>query len=188
MKRHEAIEALVPYLGPDDLVLSTTGMISRELFAAGDRSGNFYMIGSMGLLTSFGLGVALQHPERRVVVLEGDGSFLMSMGSVALIAHEKPANFHHVVLDNGAYQSTGGQPTVSVAVDLAPIMQAAGYRRVAGAASVTELAAAFGENLATPGPTGLHVRVDISEVEGIPRVSHSPETIRDRFRGAVEAA
>ena len=188
MKRHEAIEGLVRHVGPDDLVLSTTGMISRELSAACDRPGNFYMIGSMGLLTSFGLGIALQHPERRVIVLEGDGSFLMSMGSVALVAHETPVNFHHVVLDNGAYQSTGGQPTISAAIDLAPIMQSAGYRRVARAANAAELEAELGENLASPGPTGLHVRVDVSEVEGIPRVSHDPEAIRDRFRGAVGAA
>jgi len=188
MKRHEAIEGLVRHVAADDLILSTTGMISRELFATCDRPENFYMIGSMGLLAAFGLGIALQHPDRRVIVIEGDGSFLMSMGSVPLIANETPVNYHHVVLDNAVYQSTGGQPTISAAIDLSSIMQSVGYRRVAQAVNVAELDAELGENFASPGPTGLHVRVEVSEVEGISRVSHAPESIRDRFRGAVGAA
>ena len=83
-----------------DAVISTTGMISSELFYHQDRLGNFYMIGSMGLLSSFGLGLAKLHPQRKFFVLDGDGSALMSMGTMALVAAEKPRNFIHIVLDN----------------------------------------------------------------------------------------
>ncbi|MCH7606805.1 MAG: hypothetical protein IH962_06585, partial [Chloroflexi bacterium] len=104
--RYKAIEAILQRVGSNDLVLSTTGMISREVFATDDRPGNFYMIGSMGLLSSFGLGLALQFPEKRVYVLEGDGSALMSLGVLPLIAAEGPNNLVHIILDNEAYEST----------------------------------------------------------------------------------
>jgi len=88
--RYKAIERILQHVKADDLVLSTTGMPSREVFMADDRPGNFYMIGSMGLLSSFGLGIALLTPQQRVFVLEGDGSALMSLGTLPLIASEGP--------------------------------------------------------------------------------------------------
>ena len=92
IERYKAIVTILEHIGTDDLVLSTTGMISREVFLSHDRPGNFYMIGSMGLLSSFGLGLALLTPEQRVFILEGDGSALMSLGTLPLIASEGPAN------------------------------------------------------------------------------------------------
>ena len=112
--RYRAIEKILAHVRPADLVLSTTGMISREVFFTEDRPGNFYMIGSMGLLSSFGLGLALMVPEQRVFVLEGDGSALMSLGALPLIAGENPSNLVHFILDNESYESTGGQPTISL--------------------------------------------------------------------------
>ena len=109
--RYQAIEKILEHAQADDLILSTTGMISREVFMTQDRPGNFYMIGSMGLLSSFGLGLALLTPEKRAFVLEGDGSALMSLGTLPLIAVEAPANLVHVILDNEAYESTGAQPS-----------------------------------------------------------------------------
>ena len=108
--RYRAIEKILEQVESGDVVLSTTGMISREVFQTKDRPGNFYMLGSMGLLSSFGLGLALLQPDRRVFVLEGDGSALMSLGTLPLIAAEQVANLIHLVLDNEAYESTGGQP------------------------------------------------------------------------------
>ena len=119
--RYLAIQKILEHVGANDLVLSTTGMISREVFVSGDRPGNFYMIGSMGLLSSFGLGLALLAPERRVFVLEGDGSALMSLGTLPLVASEGPSNLVHVVLDNEAYESTGAQPSISSSFDLAGV-------------------------------------------------------------------
>ena len=101
--RITAIETILNRVKDGDLVLSTTGMISREVFVTDDRPGNFYMIGSMGLLSSFGLGLALMSPQQRVRVIEGDGSALMSLGNMPLIATERPGNLVHLILDNEAY-------------------------------------------------------------------------------------
>ena len=90
--RNLAIEKILKHVGPNDMLLSTTGMISREVFVTGDRPGNFYMLGSMGLLSSFGLGLALMIPEQRVIILEGDGSAMMSLGNLPLIASAGPLN------------------------------------------------------------------------------------------------
>ena len=119
--RYRAIEKILERREPGDLVLSTTGMISREVFVIDDQPENFYMLGSMGLLSSLGLGLTLLMPERRVFVLEGDGSTLMSLGTLPLIAVEGPPNLVHVILDNEAYESTGSQPSISSEVDLAQV-------------------------------------------------------------------
>lgn len=118
MRRLEAIRRLAAEW-KDELVVATTGMISRELFLTRDRPENFYMCGSMGCALGIGLGVALCRPERKVVVLDGDGAALMSLGSLALARHLRLENLEHIILDNGTYASTGGQPTCSAAVDFA---------------------------------------------------------------------
>ena len=98
--RYQAIEQILSHLQGDDLLVSTTGMISRELFTLDDRPGNFYMIGSMGLASAMGLGLAVQAPHKRIFVLEGDGSAMMSLGTLPLIAPEAPPNLVHIILDN----------------------------------------------------------------------------------------
>jgi len=177
--RYAAIKTILGRIDTDDLVLSTTGMISREVFVTSDRPANFYMIGSMGLLSSFGLGLALHSPEKRVYVLEGDG------GALPLIASERPANLVHIILDNEAYESTGAQPSISSKVDLAEIGRSCGYAHVARVDDVEGLEGALQDNETTPGPHLIMVKVGIAPVEGIPRVSHTPIEIRDRFKAKV---
>ncbi len=184
--RHEAIEKILEHIQADDLILSTTGMISREVFTTDDRPGNFYMIGSMGLLSSFGLGLAMLTPERRAFVLEGDGSALMSLGTLPLIAAERPGNLVHMILDNEVYESTGGQPSISSKVDLAEVGKSCGYPRVVRVDDIEGLESALLECDASPGPHLILVKAGIAPVEGIPRVSHSPTEIRDRFKGSVQ--
>lgn len=184
--RCKAIETILEYVAADDLVLSTTGMISREVFSTWDRPENFYMIGSMGLLSSFGLGLALLAPLRRVFVVDGDGSALMSLGALALIAAERPANLIHVILDNEAYESTGAQPSISSKVDLAEVAKSCGYARIAQVDGTEKLAQALLECALDEGPFLILVKVGITPVEGIPRVSHSPTDIRDRFRDSIQ--
>ncbi len=184
--RYEAIETILEYVAADDLVLSTTGMISREVFTIRDRPGNFYMIGSMGLLSSFGLGMALLDPQRRVFVLEGDGSALMSLGALPLIAAERPGNLVHIVLDNEAYESTGAQPSISSKVDLGDVAKSCGYARVARVDGTEGLGQALLECTLGEGPFLILVKVGIAPIEGIPRVSHSPTDIRDRFRDSLQ--
>ena len=184
--RYRAIESILEHLRDSDLVLSTTGMISREVSMTRDRAGNFYMIGSMGLLSSFGLGLALLTPGQRVLVLEGDGSTLMSLGTLPLIATERPSNLVHIILDNEAYESTGGQPSISSGVDLAQVGTSCGYQRVARADDIESLESALSDCDTGPGPHLILVKVGIAPVEGIPRVSYSPPDIRDRFRSCVQ--
>ena len=188
MERYVAIEKILRYVGADDLVLTTTGMPSREAFVADDRPGNFYMIGSMGLLSSLGLGLALLNKDRRVIVIDGDGSALMSLGTVPLISYEAPRNLYYIILDNAAYGSTGGQPCISGKIDLGKIVQAAGFHRVESVENTEELERVLKQTLAQEGPVCMHAHVEISRVKGIPRVSYSPEEIRDRFRKGVGAS
>ena len=184
--RYKAIEKILEHVEVGDLVLSTTGMISREVFVANDRPENFYMIGSMGLLSSFGLGVALLNPEKRVFVLEGDGSALMSLGTFPLIATENPSNLFHIILDNEAYESTGVQPSISSEVDLATVGKSCGYRHVARVDDIEGLQNALLDCDMGHGPYLVLVKAGIAPVRGIPRVSHSPTDIRDRFRRCIQ--
>ena len=109
MTRLDALRAVVGRLRDDVLVVACNGMISRELYTLGDQPNRFYMLGSMGLASTIGLGLALRRPERTVVVLDGDGNVLMNMGALGNVGQAGPANFYHLVLDNGVHASTGGQ-------------------------------------------------------------------------------
>lgn len=120
MRRVEAIRQIAAGW-TDELVVATTGMTSRELYVVRDRLENFYMCGSMGCALPIGLGLALARPDRKVVVLDGDGAALMSLGSLALARHLRLPNLEHIILDNGTYASTGDQPTCSAAVNFEDI-------------------------------------------------------------------
>jgi phosphonopyruvate decarboxylase len=182
--RREAVEALLPYLG-DALVFGTTGYISRELYGLADRPANFYMQGSMGHALALGLGAALARPQRRVVVLDGDGAVLMHLGTTATVGAVAPPNLVHVVLDNGTYESTGGQRTASSTVDWSALGAAAGYRSTAvcgDAASVRRALDGLGE-----GPHLVAVRIAPAPGVTPPRVTGglSPTQLRERFTAAA---
>lgn len=188
MTLEQAMVALQPLLG-DALVVHANGYISRRSFTVEDRPGNFYMIGSMGLASSIGLGVALSQPDRQVVIYDGDGNLLMNLGSTAMIAAARPRRFVHVCFDNGAYASTGNQPTISRAVALEKIAAGAGYERSVRARTPEALAAAFRDCLEVPGPTFILAEIE-SETGPFKagRVTHTPEELRDRFAGAIRGA
>ncbi|MFA5068986.1 MAG: thiamine pyrophosphate-dependent enzyme [Candidatus Omnitrophota bacterium] len=119
MKRIEAIRGIVRAV-TDEAVISSTGMISRELYAVMDRDRNFYMLGSMGSALGIGLGIAI-NSSHKVIVISGDAAALMSLGTLALHRKLHPPNLKHYILDNNCCSSTGGQPTCSDAVDFASI-------------------------------------------------------------------
>jgi len=182
MNKMEAVKALTGALAPDDLLVCCNGMIGRELYTAGDRPASFYMIGSMGLALSVGLGLALARPRRRVVVLDGDGNVLMGMNALASVGSERPANLYHVVLDNQAHASTGGQRTISGEVHLESVASAVGYRAIHRAGDLEHfnagLRAAFGQ----PGPVMVLGVVEPGTVKGIGRVKETPPELTARFR------
>ncbi len=181
MKRYSALEVVVQSLTDSDLIVSSTGMLSRELFTIGDSRRNFYMIGSMGLASSIGLGLSLSLPEKRIVVVDGDGSILMNMGSLATIGHFVPSNLLHIVLDNEAHDSTGGQETVSATARLEEVAEAAGYPFSQKVTSEEELRQAL-NRASGKGPAFILAKVEKGSIEGIGRVSLAPEEIKTRFR------
>lgn len=115
MRRIEAIREIMKEI-KNEIVISSTGMISRELYAVKDRSRNFYMEGSMGCALAIGLGIAI-NSEHKVIVISGDGAVLMSLGTMVLHKKLNPSNLTHYILDNNSHSSTGGQPTSSDAID-----------------------------------------------------------------------
>ena len=135
MSREEAIQTVAAALGEKDCIVSTTGMISRELFEyrAAMNQGHerdFLTVGSMGHASQIALGIALAQPERRVWCFDGDGAAIMHMGSMAIVANKAPKNYVHVVFNNGAHDSVGGQPTVGLKIDLPAVAKALGYQAV----------------------------------------------------------
>ena len=186
MKLADALGGVIPLLH-DELVVHANGFISRESFNLDDRPGNFYMIGSMGLASSIGLGLALNRPERRIVVFDGDGNVLMNMGSLALIGATQPSNLVHIVFDNEAYGSTGNQRTISGQVALDDIARSSGYRHVGRVKTLSDLKAAAGEVLGQAGPAFLLVKIEPDWQERkIGRISHEPTQIARRFMEAVQ--
>ena len=127
MARYEAIQDIMEYID-DELVICNIGFPSRELYEIDDRCRNFYMIGSMGLASSIGLGLALSKPNEDVVVIDGDGSLLMNMGSLVTVFANNPSNLTWIVIDNGAYGSTGNQDTYAQKVDLVEIAKSTGFK------------------------------------------------------------
>jgi phosphonopyruvate decarboxylase len=126
--RHEALRQVIANTPKDStVVLASTGFCGRELYAIDDRENQLYLVGSMGCVTPMALGLALSRPDLRVVALDGDGAALMRMGVFATLGAYGPSNLVHLLLDNGAHESTGGQATVSRAVDFASIASACGY-------------------------------------------------------------
>ena len=132
MSREEAIQTVAAALGERDCIVSTTGMISRELFEYRAAKGqgherDFLTVGSMGHASQIALGIALAQPDRRVWCFDGDGATIMHMGSMAIVANKAPQNYVHVVFNNGAHDSVGGQPTVGLKIDLPRVARAVGY-------------------------------------------------------------
>ncbi len=140
LNREEVICRIARVSG-DDPVISTTGKISRELYEFRDREGlmhetDFLTVGSMGHASSIALGVAINKPDRRIWLIDGDGAFLMHMGSLAVIGAQSPENLVHIVINNSAHETVGGMPTVASEMDIPGIAKSCGY---AYAASVSDL-------------------------------------------------
>jgi sulfopyruvate decarboxylase subunit beta len=127
MARFEAIYEIMEYID-DEIVVCNIGFPSRGLYEINDRDKNFYMIGSMGLASSIGFGLALSKPDENVVVIDGDGSLLMNMGSMVTIFANNPKNLTWIVIDNGAYGSTGNQDTYAQKIDLCKIAESVGFK------------------------------------------------------------
>jgi sulfopyruvate decarboxylase subunit beta len=177
MIRKEAVEIIGNYVGKNPIV-SANGFMSRDLFEMNDKKSNFYMIGSMGLASSIGLGIALKNPKKQVFVFDGDGNILMNLGSLVTIGSLKPKNLIHVVFDNSSHESTGGQPTNSSQINLEKIAKVVNYN-IFVVQSKTKLMSVLKNIKKLQGPIFLLVKISTSK-ERSKRVSWDPKTIRDR--------
>jgi phosphonopyruvate decarboxylase len=165
---------------PDAILIATTGYTGRELYACDDRPNQLYMVGSMGCAISMGLGIALAQPDRKVVVLDGDGAALMRLGAQSIVGYERPANLVHVLLDNAIHESTGGQATVARSVNFCAIAAASGYPEVVSIADPAEIGATV--NAATDGPVFLHAPTLPGVPDDLPRPTVSPAEVAVRLR------
>lgn len=184
--RTEALRAVQKATGPADLLVATTGYTGRELYACDDRANQLYMVGSMGCAATFGLGLARARPDRRVIVLDGDGALLMRMGALATLGYERPDNLVHVLLDNEAHDSTGTQSTVTHSVDLGGCARACGYPEVARITGVDALEAALADR--KPGLRFLHVKTRPGAPDDLPRPKITPREVATRLKAHLGAA
>ena len=180
MNRFDLTQRMVARLRHEEAVIGGIGHTNFDLWSAGHRPQNFYMLGSMGLAIPIALGVALAQPQRRVFGLEGDGSLLMQMGCLATIATLKPKNLTMIVMDNGIYQITGAQPTPAAAVaDIVAIAMACGLSNSAWAADEEDFERLVDISLGASGPTLIGVRID--DKPGVGATRRDPVQIRERF-------
>jgi len=167
-----------------DLLLSTTGYTSRELYGIGDRANQFYMVGSMGCVSSFGLGIALGCPGKRIIVIDGDGSLLMRMGALASIGYERPDNLIHILLDNEMYESTGGQPSVSGAINFSSIAHSCGYGKAVKIQHMDELVTILKESKSSS--SFFHIKTNADTAKKLPRPTITPEELAKRCRNFLQ--
>lgn len=180
MNRFDVTKRLIAKLKHEEAVIGGIGNTNFDLWAAGHRPQNFYMLGSMGLAFPIALGVALAQPDRRVFALEGDGSLLMQLGALSTIAALNPKNLIMIVMDNGIYQITGAQPTPAAGVaDLVAIAAGSGLANSAWAADEEDFERLIDEAMSADEPSLIALRID--DKPGVGTTRRDPVQIRERF-------
>ena len=188
LAREEAIKIVVDKLREDDIIVSTTGMISRELFEYREEKGqghahDFLTVGSMGHASQIALGIALQKPNRRVIVFDGDGALLMHMGGLAIIGDYNPKNLVHIVFNNGAHDSVGGQPTVGQKINVEAIAKSVGYTDVVSVDSEKALCCAMNHvnNEIIDGVSLININVRKGNRKDLGRPTTTPQQNKEAF-------
>lgn len=180
MNKQEAMQLVLDRF-PSAYLVSTCGHISRDLYNLRDRPENLYMVGSMGMAAPVALGIALVQPEKQVVILDGDGSFLMNLGITAMIGQQRPQNLIHVILDNGMHESTGGQKSVPL-VNVAEMARQIGYRSAVEVTGRDD----WEQGIPSRGPVLIHMRVSPRTNKIGKRVEWTPQQIVSRFRTSLQ--
>lgn len=179
LSRENAIQAIVNHLSEEEMVVSTTGKSSRELFEYREKlkqghGNDFLTVGSMGHSSSIALGVALNNSNKKIFCFDGDGAILMHMGSLALIGSIKPENFHHVMFNNSAHESVGGLPTIMSDIDIDEIILSCGYKKVYNASSIDELNEILPQFIEDAGPVFLNIEVNLKSRKDLGRPTTTP--------------
>ncbi|MGD8190855.1 phosphonopyruvate decarboxylase [Brevibacillus ginsengisoli] len=183
--RYEALSVINALKDSQTVQLATTGKTGRELYEIEDAVNNLYMVGSMGCVSSLGLGLALAAKDKQIVIIDGDGSLLMRMGSLATNGYYSPDNMLHILLDNNVHDSTGGQSTVSNIVHFVEIAAACGYVKSIYIHSLEELKEAIRAWKQTQGLTFLYLKIAKGSFEQLGRPKEKPYEIRERLQKFV---
>ena len=182
MIRKEAMKIVIDEIGQDPII-SANGFISRDLFNVCDKKNNFYMIGSMGLASSIGLGVAIKNPKKQIFVFDGDGNILMNLGSLVTIGSLKPKNLIHIIFDNASHESTGGQPTNSKSIKIKKIAESANYH-VFETNNELKLRKILRRLKKNSGPIMIIVKIKTKKIVS-QRITHKPIIIKKRFMDSI---
>ena len=186
LSREEALTQLVRALDGDSMIVSTTGKLSRELFELREtlcqgHGNDFLTVGSMGHSSSIALGIALEKPDRKIFCFDGDGAFFMHMGAITNIGALAPKNFVHVVFNNGAHESVGGQPTLGFRVDICAIARACGYKEAVTISTSEEFDVLPGCINSLEGPVLIELRVRIGSRDNLGRPTTTPIENKNAF-------
>ena len=179
MNRKEAIEFISERID-NSPIIAANGFISRDLFSSSEKKTNFYMIGSMGLASSIGLGIALKKPKKRIFIFDGDGNILMNLSSLVTIGSLQPKNLIHIIFDNNMHESTGGQPTYSNQIDISKIAKTLGYT-IFSVRTKKSLENTLEKIRNMKGPIMILVKIQQNEEKKSERVRISPIKIKERF-------
>jgi len=183
--KEEAIKLICQNLNSEDIIISTTGKTSRELFEYrihnNEKTRDFYTVGSMGCSASIALGIALQKATKNIFVFDGDGAVIMQLGSLSTIGHYQPKNFYHIIFDNQSYDSTGGQETVSSTVDFEKIALACGYKATKKISTMNELESNLNEIKDIQGPLLIVIKVKKGSRKDLGRSTKTPLENKKEF-------
>ncbi|OAB45205.1 phosphonopyruvate decarboxylase [Paenibacillus antarcticus] len=181
-KRYDALSTIQSLTDSNTVQLATTGKTGRELYEVEDISNNFYMVGSMGCINSIGLGLALSKEDKDIIVIDGDGALLMRMGALATNGYYSPPNMLHILLDNNAHDSTGGQKTVSDNLDFVEITAACGYTKSIYVHNLDQLRSSIIDWKREKSLTFLHLKIAPGSKKDLARPHIKPYEVKDRLR------
>ncbi len=186
LKREEIIKTIVDITDPEHMIVSTTGKTSRELFEcrANNHQGHqndFLTVGSMGHASQIAMGLAVGQSKKKIICIDGDGALIMHMGSMATIGSHLTTNLIHVVINNGAHDSVGGQSTAGFSIDIPKIAQACGYKFTATAETLNEIQQSFNRCKETNGPSLLEIKSEKGARKDLGRPTSSPLENKNEF-------
>lgn len=186
--RTPILEVLQKEFKEEAAVIATTGKTGREFYEVGDQKNQFYMVGSMGCALAFGLGLALVKPKLKVIVIDGDGALLMRTGSMATVGAYRPKNLVHILIDNEAHDSTGGQATVTGGVSFGAIAAGFGYEKIYSTDSLSKFAGILKEIKTADAATFVHLKTQKGSPEKLGRPKVTPAEVSVRFANFIQNA
>lgn len=186
LQREDAVKIIIDNISENDVIVSTTGKTSREVFEYREEKGqghqnDFLTVGSMGHCSQIALGIALEKTDKQIYVLDGDGAVIMQMGSLAISGSEAPENFKHIVINNGAHDSVGGQPTAGFEINFQDIAKACGYKFVSSAENETDILNEFIKLKESRGPSFLEIKVNKGARNDLGRPTATPQQNKQVF-------